>query len=78
MPLSTVTSKGQTTIPAPIREFLHLSAGDRIEFIAQDDGRVLIVPATLDAGALKGILPRPKKPVTLEAMQNASTGRNRS
>ena len=77
MPLSTVTSKGQTTIPAPIREFLHLSAGDRIEFIAQDDGRVLLTPATLDASDLRGILPRPEKPVTLEAMQHAITGRNR-
>ncbi len=78
MPISTVTSKGQTTIPAPIREFLHLSAGDRIEFIAQNDGRVLLVPATLDANDLKGILPRPKTPVTLEAMRNAIAKRSPS
>ncbi|MBH0182710.1 MAG: AbrB/MazE/SpoVT family DNA-binding domain-containing protein, partial [Nitrospira sp.] len=29
MPTSTVTSKGQTTIPKEIREHLHLKPGDR-------------------------------------------------
>jgi len=31
-----VTSKGQVTVPKPIRERLGLKRGDRIEFIAED------------------------------------------
>jgi antitoxin PrlF len=71
MPISTLTSKGQTTIPAAIRDFLNLQTGDRLEFITQEDGKVMLVPATEDVAALKGLLPKPEKTVSLEAMQKA-------
>lgn len=29
---STITRKGQTTLPAPIRRALHLKAGDKIQY----------------------------------------------
>ena len=38
---STVTSKGQTTLPAPIRRALHLKAGDRITYEIQGDSVVI-------------------------------------
>lgn len=38
MPVSTLTSKYQATIPRAVRDVLELSAGDRIEFIVADDG----------------------------------------
>jgi antitoxin PrlF len=59
MPAATITSKGQTTIPREIRDHLHLRPGDRVDFIVEADGRVSIEPATMDVGALKGILHRP-------------------
>lgn len=68
---STLTRKGQTTIPKAIREHFHLQPGDRIEFVIEEDGRVTLVPATLDVADLKGALPRPKTPVTLEDMERA-------
>lgn len=71
MPTSTVTSKGQTTIPKEIREHLHLKPGDRVEFVTEEDGRVVVLPATLDAAELAGILKAPSKPVTVEAMNLA-------
>ncbi len=71
MATSTVTSKGQTTIPLPIRDFLKIGAGDRLEYFPQADGKVVLVPATVDVRELEGILPKPKKPVTLEAMEKA-------
>jgi AbrB family looped-hinge helix DNA binding protein len=77
MSISTLTSKGQTTIPLEIRDFLSLNAGDRLEFIKQEDGRVLLVPATVDVSALKGILPKPKKAVSLRDMQKAIAARKR-
>jgi AbrB family looped-hinge helix DNA binding protein len=71
MPTSTVTSKGQTTIPKEIRERLNLQPGDRLEFVVDDDGRVIVLPATVDAAELAGILKPPSKPVTVEAMNQA-------
>ncbi len=38
---STITSKGQTTLPAPIRRALHLKAGDRIVYEIQGDSVVI-------------------------------------
>jgi antitoxin PrlF len=67
MARSTLTSKGQTTIPKEIRDFLNIHPGDPIDFIISKEG-VLMRPASIDISELKGILPKPKKPVTLEAM----------
>jgi AbrB family looped-hinge helix DNA binding protein len=69
MPTATLTSKGQTTIPKEIRNHLHLHPGDRLEFVIDESGRVVLLPATVDAAQLKGILPPPKRPVTVEAMR---------
>jgi len=68
---TTVTSKGQTTIPKRIRDRLNLKAGDRVEFVVEEDGKVVLVPATVRIAELRGILPRPKKPVSLEVMEEA-------
>lgn len=69
MSTATLTSKGQTTVPKEIREHLRLRAGDRIEFLIEEDGRVVLVPATYDAAELAGMLPRPKRPVSIEEMR---------
>jgi len=66
--LPTVTSKGQITLPKGIRERLHLRAGDKVEFLVLEDGRVELIPVTAPVTRLKGMVPTPKKPVTLEEM----------
>jgi antitoxin PrlF len=71
MPTATLTSKGQTTIPKAIRSYLHLRVGDRIEFIVDENGRVVLRPATRDVAELEGMLPRPKRPVSLAEMEQA-------
>lgn len=38
MPVSTLTSKYQATIPRAVREALSLGAGDRVEFLIERDG----------------------------------------
>jgi AbrB family looped-hinge helix DNA binding protein len=54
MPHSTVTSKGQTTIPGEIREALNIKPGDRLQYQVESDYIVVrIHPGTL---AVKGIL----------------------
>jgi AbrB family looped-hinge helix DNA binding protein len=71
MPTATITSKGQTTIPKAVRTRLRLKAGDRVEFLVQDDGTALMVPATVRVVDLEGILPAPDKPVSVEEMNRA-------
>ncbi len=69
MPASTITSKGQTTIPKKVREYLKLHPGDRIDFVISPDGEVMMRAATLDIRELKGFLYRKgMKPVSTEAM----------
>jgi antitoxin PrlF len=69
MPSATVTSKGQITLPKAIRDLLRLDAGDRVDFVVQDDGTVVLRPATVDVRELKGLLHRKGiKPLSIEAM----------
>jgi len=71
MPSATVTAKGQITIPIQVRAALGVSFGDRIDFIEVEKGRFVIVPATCSVQELKGIIPKPKKPVSIEEMNGA-------
>lgn len=69
--LATITTKGQITIPKKARDALQLDAGDRVEFIFEDDGRLFLLPVTRDVKTLKGMLPKPEKPVSLDEMDDA-------
>ena len=71
MDTAKLTSKGQITVPKSIRDRLNIRPGDRIHFFVEDDGAVVFMPAKSDVRELKGILPKPKKPVTIEAMNEA-------
>jgi len=71
MVAAVLTQKGQTTIPKKIREFLNLEAGDRIEFIIQQNGKVVLMPATIDVKQLRGMMPKPKKAATLEDIEKS-------
>ena len=72
MSVSTITSKGQTTIPKEIREHLNLHTGDKIDFVIDESGQVRVETATLDIRELKGALHREGvKPVSVEDMKKA-------
>jgi antitoxin PrlF len=71
MSTSTLTSKGQTTIPKDVRKRLNLHPGDRLEFVVDEDGRVLVLPASIDASELAGMLKSPARPVSVEDMNRA-------
>ncbi len=71
MSTSTMTSKGQTTIPKDIRKRLNLHPGDRLDFIIEEDGRVVVHPASVDASELKGMLKAPTKSVSVAEMNQA-------
>ncbi|MGD9585008.1 MAG: AbrB/MazE/SpoVT family DNA-binding domain-containing protein [Lysobacterales bacterium] len=71
MSTATVTSKGQITIPAAVRSSLGVDTGDRIEFVQVAPGRYEVVAANLAVTDLKGILPKPVKPLSIEDMDAA-------
>ncbi len=71
MSTATLTTKGQITLPRSIRERLRLRAGDKVEFIVLDDGRVEMIPVTTPVSRLKGMVPAPPRPVSLDAMSAA-------
>jgi len=71
MTTSTITTKGQVTIPKQIRDLLNVNKGDRVEFLVDDDGTVTIWPVTTDITELKGLVAKPDKYISLEDMKNA-------
>ena len=71
MPISTVTSKGQITIPAEVRRELGLHAGSRVEFIRTESGAYEFRPKTGSVQALKGMFGPQDRVVTLEVMYEA-------
>jgi antitoxin PrlF len=68
---STITSKGQITIPKEIRAALNLHPGNRLDFVIEN-GRLYVQPADVDVRSLSGLLYKPgRKPVSLEGMDAA-------
>lgn len=71
MSTATITSKGQITIPVAVRNVLGLQPGDRIEFVETDNGQFHIVVATKPVTALKGLIRKPGKSVSIDDMNAA-------
>ena len=71
MPSAVVTSKGQITIPKPVRDGLGVDTGDRVEFVELEQGVYTVVAATRDIRDLKGVIPKPAKPVSVKDMNRA-------
>ncbi len=71
MTSATITSKGQITIPAQVREAMHLSAGDRIEFIEVEPGRYEFIASTRSVTEPKGMFGKTAKIVSIEEMNSA-------
>ena len=66
--LAKLTTKGQITLPKKIRDHLHVKPGDQLDFSVDKDGVVSVAPVTGSVKDLKGCLPKPRKPVTVEQM----------
>jgi antitoxin PrlF len=70
MPASTLTSKGQITIPQEIREELQLRKGQRLEFRVDARGCLILKPLTNDIRRLRGIVRSSRKrPPSLAAIR---------
>jgi len=72
MPIATVTSKGQITVPKEIRDQLGLRSGSRVDFKIERSGKVVFRPLNRDFRSLRGFLRSPwKRPVTIREMDEA-------
>lgn len=66
---STLTSKGQTTIPKDIRDSLGIKSGDRMTFTLMPDGTVLLRVKNKSVMSLAGSLKKKgRKPVPVEQL----------
>lgn len=66
---STLTSKGQTTIPKGIRDKLAIKSGDRMTFTLMPDGTVLMRVKNKSVLEVAGVLRRKgRKPVPIEQL----------
>ena len=71
MSTSTVTSKGQITLPRNVRQALGLGVGDKVDFV-EVEGGFKIVPLRKDVRGLRGkFAGRVKRPVTVQEMDDA-------
>ena len=66
---STLTAKGQTTVPQPIREALQAQAGSRLTWNLMPDGAIIVRVKTKSVLDLAGMLKAPPgKKVSIEDM----------
>ncbi len=67
---SSVTSKGQTTLPKPVREALGIVPGDRLRYVIFDNNEVRLMPVR-PLSRLFGAFKHEGAPVTLPDMERA-------
>lgn len=75
MYVSTITSKGQTTIPKNIRKKLNLITGDNIEYYVNNDNSITLYHSDLDILSLYGIMRKTSKEVSIEDMNRVISER---
>jgi antitoxin PrlF len=76
MATSIVSSKGQVVIPVEVRSDMQVEQGSRVEFVKTNEGW-LLKPATRSVTALKGMIVKPKRPVSIEEMDRAIARRHK-
>jgi len=70
--IATLTSKGQITVPLPVRETLGLKQGHQLDFKLLPSGRIELSPVGLATlGDLKKLLPKAAVRLSLEQMDEA-------
>jgi AbrB family looped-hinge helix DNA binding protein len=67
---STITSKGQITIPSLVRKHLGVGTRDKVTFVIEDDGRVSLVrPRYPNVASLRGIAGTSPRPMVWREME---------
>lgn len=69
MSISTITSKGQVTIPKAVRDRLRLRTGDKLDFQIEDDGSLRVHPIAKKASEVFGRFARRGKARSTQQMK---------
>ena len=69
MSTTTLTSKGQVTVPKEIRDRLGLRPGHQLSFEIEADGRLVVRVKTVELGSLAGMLSRSGRKRTLRDIE---------
>ena len=68
--ISTISSKGQVTIPAEVRKHLGIKEGDKLSFVIEDEGSVRVeAPRYPDIASLRGAAGSLDKPLSWKEMR---------
>ncbi len=68
--ISTMTSKGQVTIPAEVRKQLGIKAGDKLTFVIEEEGKIeLRAPIYPTVASLRGAAGSLAKPQSWDEMR---------
>ncbi len=78
MTTATITSKGQITVPADVRQALSVGAGDRVEFVQIEPGQFLFVAANRSVTELKGMFGKAARTVSIDDMNRSIAARGAS
>lgn len=66
---STLTSKGQTTVPADIRALVHAKPGTRLVWSVMHDGTIIVRAKSKSIRDMAGMIKAPKgRRVSIEGM----------
>ena len=68
---STISAKGQITIPMAIRMLLNWKTGDELDFVVCEPDRVQLVVKKTPVRALKSLVAKPKRALSVEEMNAA-------
>ena len=74
MPTSTITSKGQTTVPKEVRDVLNVDAGDKLTWEIKG-GRVAVTTERPALYSLRGFVKHGPDPLTAVAEARKTRGR---
>ena len=69
MPIATLSSKGQLTVPKEIRDELGMRTGDRVLFWRDPEGRIIVQLVNRDIRTLRGMLKGSGPHLTVEEME---------
>ena len=75
MATSTLTTKGQITIPKSVRDSLGLRTGDRVSFVLRGDSEAILKPMTKSVEEVFGTLYKPSQQRHTVAEMNAAVAK---
>ncbi len=66
---STITSKGQITLPIEVRKHLGVHTGDKVSFVIEDSGKVTVkVPKYPTVASMAGAAGKLERPIDIDKM----------